>query len=914
MPPRMPMPMPMPMSMSMSMNPVFGGPGPMRQRLFLPPRPAGVSRPNGLLPLFPGFRARGMVPGIIPPMGPRGIGPRNPMRHWYRRIPPPPLQMPSMRPRFPVGNGNIKGKAMNNTKKVNKLEELELKKPWMTDEIRTEIQKKNKLYAKAKKNKDAVEWDEFKDLRNKVTRMIRDAKNEYLAKHPGQAHLYPDDEKSDDQEDEIDVGSEDDNSYYEVCDKDFSSENAFTEHRSTHKLCGIDGCTFAAHPLLVEKHYQQYATVLRTVKKHMKALSSVTLETIESLLGDWPRSCGRLERELRVLKEAIMSLLKLTKSSTDTWEERVHKLQRSGHAAPDSQVTPLIQKQNTQLRENIPFDERLSVTLRHLATGENQESLSLTFRLDTSTISGIIKEVLRAILTVLKEKFLRFPNTEDEWCVIANHFGERWDFHHVIEAMDGKHSLIDANLRFIYVDVETNSRVSDSVVWNNYSLKKHFNNNTLHILPPAPLPGSEEDFPFMIIGAEGFLLSQKLLIPYPGPQCSRRIDRRIFNYRLSRARRCAENAFGVMVAIEKATEPAMVRAWWVKSGKSRGHWHRSSCARLYRGRLTLGSAKSGPWHLSFSLILRSVKPLAQCQGPYTHVDGDRILLLVRVEQNAKMEYSIEDAKKWVEERKKRFPTKSNIMLREAENLEKLQRGETIQQNQSVFKTMKTTNMRRKKRKPRRQLAHKTNNSHIDETYRGLRPFPGINILQEEESLNETSLNEQIEQTVFHKEIIDNISDEDDDIPQTFAKSKPANLSIFSLVANYETEEEDAASEEIPIEKVQTENLQDHKTAENTVHEETYNDAQSCTDASESKLNYQIIADDKSQHPSIKYKDKPKHNTHQIVEDKRQEKVSNRHHNKLLQMLLSRSIQHERNLISQCLKYIVDDNFFESPKS
>lgn len=56
----------------------------------------------------------------------------------------------------------------------------------MTDEIRTEIQKKNKLYAKAKKNKNAVEWDEFKDLRNKVTRMIRDAKNEYLAKHPEQ--------------------------------------------------------------------------------------------------------------------------------------------------------------------------------------------------------------------------------------------------------------------------------------------------------------------------------------------------------------------------------------------------------------------------------------------------------------------------------------------------------------------------------------------------------------------------------------------------------------------------------------------------------------------------------------------------------------------------------------------------------
>lgn len=59
----------------------------------------------------------------------------------------------------------------------------------MTDGIRSEIQKKNKLYAKAKKNKDAVEWEEFKDLRNKVTRMIRDAKNEYLTKHPEQVYF-----------------------------------------------------------------------------------------------------------------------------------------------------------------------------------------------------------------------------------------------------------------------------------------------------------------------------------------------------------------------------------------------------------------------------------------------------------------------------------------------------------------------------------------------------------------------------------------------------------------------------------------------------------------------------------------------------------------------------------------------------
>ncbi|XP_076621116.1 FMR1-interacting protein NUFIP1 [Colletes latitarsis] len=240
-PPRMPL---------LPMSPVFG---PMRQRLPPPPRPTGVSRPSGPMPLF-GPRVRGMAP-IIPPMGLRGAGPRGPpMRPWSRRGLPPQI-LPHMRPRFSIGNGNVKGKGSNNLKKVSKLEELELKKPWMTDEIRSEIHKKNKLYAKAKKNKDAKEWEEFKDLRNKVTRMIRDAKNDYLTKHPEQAHLYPSNEEPYDQRDEFYVSSEDDESYYcEICDRDFLTEDSLSEHKREHKSCGIDGCTFSAHPLLIEKH------------------------------------------------------------------------------------------------------------------------------------------------------------------------------------------------------------------------------------------------------------------------------------------------------------------------------------------------------------------------------------------------------------------------------------------------------------------------------------------------------------------------------------------------------------------------------------------------------------------------------------------------------------------------------------
>lgn len=108
-PPRMPPP---------PMSPVFG---PMRQRLPPPPRPGGINRPpNGPIPLF-GPRVRGMAP-MVPPMGLRGVGPRGPlMRPWHRRALPPQI-LSHMRPRFSIGNGNVKGKTLNNAKKVSKLE------------------------------------------------------------------------------------------------------------------------------------------------------------------------------------------------------------------------------------------------------------------------------------------------------------------------------------------------------------------------------------------------------------------------------------------------------------------------------------------------------------------------------------------------------------------------------------------------------------------------------------------------------------------------------------------------------------------------------------------------------------------------------------------------------------------------
>jgi len=115
---------------------------------------------------------------------------------------------------------------------------------------------------------------------------------------------------------------------------------------------------------------------------------------------------------------------------------------------------------------------------------------------------------------------------------------------------------------------------------------------------------------------------------------------------------------------------------------------------------------------------------------------------------------------------------------------------------------------------------------------------------------------------------------------------------------------------MPIKKVKTENLQDDKLTENTIHEENStqiceeaSNIQSCTDAGDKSSN-------KFQNTVPRKQDKQNRELNRIVVDKRNEKILRRYHNKLLEKLLSRSIQHERNLICQCVKYIIENNFFD----
>ena len=69
-----------------------------------------------------------------------------------------------------------------------------------------------------------------------------------------------------------------------------------------------------------------------------------------------------------------------------------------------SLVGPLLTKCHyfSRQRAEITPAERLAVTLRYLATGNSQVSLSFNFRIGQSTICGIVRETSQAIWDALK--------------------------------------------------------------------------------------------------------------------------------------------------------------------------------------------------------------------------------------------------------------------------------------------------------------------------------------------------------------------------------------------------------------------------------------------------------------------------------------------------------------------------------
>lgn len=165
------------------------------------------------------------------------------------------------------------------------------------------------------------------------------------------------------------------------------------------------------------------------------------------------------------------------------------------------------------------------------------------------------------------------PKNHTEWIKCSNEFENLWHFPHTIGAIDGKHiliqcpfnsgaefynyksqfsivllALVDAQYNFMYVHIGTQGRISDGGVLQGSGLKMMMDEKSLNLPDPVPLQNRDKLLPYYFLGDSAFSLGENLMKPYAGTH-SKGSKERVFNYRLSRARRVVENAFGILASV-----------------------------------------------------------------------------------------------------------------------------------------------------------------------------------------------------------------------------------------------------------------------------------------------------------------------------------------------------------------------------
>ncbi|XP_071051271.1 putative nuclease HARBI1 [Onthophagus taurus] len=234
-------------------------------------------------------------------------------------------------------------------------------------------------------------------------------------------------------------------------------------------------------------------------------------------------------------------------------------------------VTPLIEKEDTIMRKAISPHERLSTTLRFLASGRCFEDLKFSAIISPQSLGKIIPDTCAAICQVLSKDYISFPTTESQWIQIAREFQEKWQFPHCLGAVDGKHTriarpansgsffynykgfysivllgIVNSNCEFLLVDVGTNGRISDGGVIENTNFYNKLIHNLLNIPAERQVLCTETKLPFVFIGDEAFALRSNFLKPFSRKELS--YENKIYNYRLSRARNTVECAFGMLAS------------------------------------------------------------------------------------------------------------------------------------------------------------------------------------------------------------------------------------------------------------------------------------------------------------------------------------------------------------------------------
>lgn len=165
---------------------------------------------------------------------------------------------------------------------------------------------------------------------------------------------------------------------------------------------------------------------------------------------------------------------------------------------------------------------------------------------------------------------------------MANVFENIWNLPHCVGAIDGKHvtlqapinsgseffnyksqfsivlmAVVDGNYNFLFADVGCQGRISDGGILKDTLFYEMMKNNRLQLPSAKELPGRTIEVPYFFAVDSAFALMENMMKPYSGDHPAGSV-KRIFNYRISRARRVVENVFGILSSVFRILRKPML--------------------------------------------------------------------------------------------------------------------------------------------------------------------------------------------------------------------------------------------------------------------------------------------------------------------------------------------------------------------
>ncbi|KAH7984105.1 hypothetical protein HPB52_017076 [Rhipicephalus sanguineus] len=254
-------------------------------------------------------------------------------------------------------------------------------------------------------------------------------------------------------------------------------------------------------------------------------------------------------------------------------------------------VRPLLERQNTNMREAIALDTRVAIGLYRLCSSAEERSIAEFFAVGRATVNEAYKELCEAVIETMENNLILLALVDYRYRLRYINVGSPGRCHDsyvyqlslLEDAVQGPlfrrplltisgtavpplilcdqafpltanlttpfchraHSfsvvpmaIVESSCKYVLIDVGAESRLSDGGTFKNAEFGRAVTQETMDI----PLVNA----PCAFVGDEAFQLREDFVRPYPARQLDD--EKRVFNYRQSRARRYAENAFGITAA------------------------------------------------------------------------------------------------------------------------------------------------------------------------------------------------------------------------------------------------------------------------------------------------------------------------------------------------------------------------------